>query len=104
MIKAMDEYDDLLEMMCLDPNEAEEYIIKYYLVIRLNPLLNTAGINRNKLNNIIDFFTDNYLDYNYSLDIMVNALYNYINKKKTCPSNKSLSDDIETFLKDYANE
>ena len=104
MLKALDEYKTYLETYCMDEDEAEEYIIHLYLAVRLRPLLNKAGINANRLNNICSMLVDQYLDYEISLDIMINAIYNYINATKTCPSDKLLSDDIEAFLKEYAEE
>ena len=92
IINNIDETDDSL---------VEEEIIYLYLAMRLKPLVGFAGINANRVNNIANFFADNYQEQGISLDLMVNALYNYINATKTCPSDRLLSDDIVTLLEDY---
>lgn len=105
MIKAMDVLKDLTRNYAStedDVNEIEEYVIKAYLAIRMHPLIGIAEISENRINNIAEFFADLYFDYQYSLDILVNALYNYINTNKHCPSDKLLTDDIEILLEQYA--
>lgn len=84
-----------------DDNFAEEDIVYLYLAIRLKPLIGTAGISENRINNIATFLAEHYFDKEISLDLMINAIYNYINATKNCPSDKLLTDDIEALLEDY---
>ena len=105
MIKATEVMEDFKITQGLDATEDDdivsEEIIKLYLVLRLRPLVGIAGINENRLNNICDFLTDNYFDYNISIDLMCNAVYNYINATKNCPSDYLLRDDIEALIEEY---
>lgn len=103
-MNALDELDNLAIMLSLDEDtDLEEYIVTYYTAMRLKPLMELDNINENYINNIADHLIDNYFIYGYSLDLMINAIYNYANKNKRCPSNKLLTDDIEILLKEYAN-
>lgn len=105
MIKALDEYLSYVDVYYdNDEDEADEYIINLYLATRLKSLMSKAGISQAQLNNICSILADNYFDYEISLDIMINAIYNYINATKQCPSDEILSDGIEAFLKEYAEE
>lgn len=104
MIKALDEYEDFLVLNCLDEEEAEERIMYVYAAVRLKPLIGKAGINENRVNNICNLIIDQYFDYEISLDLIINAIYNYVNATKHCPSDKLLSDDIESFLEEYCQQ
>ena len=103
-LEILEEYKIIQGFDKEDDDTVEEDIVYLYLAIRLKPLLNVAGINKNRLNKIAELFADNYFDKELSLDLMINALYNYINATKTAPSNRLLSDDIETLLEDYLEE
>ena len=102
-MKALDILDDLNIMLSLDDDKTQEYIIKCYIGTRLLPLEGVAGISKNRINNIADFIYSLYTDKEYSIDIIVNAIFNYINATKCCPSDKLLTDDIEILLDDYAD-
>lgn len=102
-MKAMETLEDLAIVLNVDNEVAEEYVIKCYLALRLKPLIGVAGINVNRANNIADFFAHHYEYDEYSLDLLINALYNYINATKHCPSDKLLTDDIETLLDEYGD-
>ncbi len=103
MIKATNVLENLSIVLNIDEDLIEEYVIKAYLAIRMKPLIGTAGITENRINNIADFLADHYFDHQYSLDVLVNAIYNYINANKHCPSDKLLTDDIEILLDQYAD-
>ena len=94
---------DITIAMNIDEEQAEEYVIKGYIEIRLNPLEGVVGISKDKLRDITDLLYNNFIDYDYTIDKMVNAIYNYINKVKYCPSKSLLTDNIEILLKNYAN-
>ena len=108
MIKATEVMDDFKIAQGLgaedDDDIVAEEIVKLYLVMRLRPLVGIAGINENRLNNICDFFTDNYFDQDISIDLMCNSLYNYINATKNCPSDALLSSNIEDLLEEYGQD
>lgn len=101
-MKALEIINDLAIVMNLNEDDTQEYIIKGYLALRLLPLKGIVGISENRINNIADFLYELHINHEYSLDIMINAIYNYINATKCCPSDKLLTDDIETLLEDYA--
>ena len=101
MIKALTNLEEYIDLLGIDETEAEEEIVYLYLAIQLKPLVGVAGINENRLNNIADFLAENYFEEDISLDLQINALYNYINTTKTCPSNFLLTDGIEILLEKY---
>lgn len=102
MINATEVTNDLAIILSLDEETAQEYIIKGYIGTRLLPLKGTAGINETRIDNLSNIIYDAYITENYGIDIIINAIYNYINLTNYCPPNTLLSDDIETFLKMYA--
>ena len=102
MIKALDELEELQIVTSQDDDEIEETIVYLYLAMRLKPLINQAGMNENRINNICDFFAEHYFESEISLDYMINSLYNYINEKNETPSNILLTDNIQEFLTKYA--
>lgn len=105
MLKATEEIINL--SICLntdDETEITEYIITLYAGIRLKPLIGILGITETQINHLTNLVTDLYFDYDLTIDIVVNAIYNYINKNKKCPPEQLLIDGIEIFLKEYANE
>lgn len=102
MIKALDELDELQITTSQDDDEIEETVVYLYLAVRLKPLINQAGMNENRINNICDFFAAHYFESDISLDLMINSLYNYINEEKQCPSNLLLTENIEEFLDNYS--
>ena len=87
--------------MNIDTDIAQEYILKGYIAMRLQPLEGVAGISKNRINNVTDFLYTHHIDNEYTIDTMVNAIFNYINATGCCPSDKLLTDDIETLLDDY---
>lgn len=103
MLKALDVLDDfIIDSDCIELDEVEETIIYLYLAMRLNPLNGKLDINENRINNIANILADNYFDKEISLDLMINAIYNYINTTSHSPSDQLLSDDIESFLTKYS--
>lgn len=93
---------DIAIAMNLDEDTTQEYIIKGYITIRLLPLEGVVGISKDKINRITDFLYTHFIDNEYTIDKMVNAIYNYINIVKYCPSDTLLTDNIEILLEDYA--
>lgn len=104
MIKATEELDNYKIMYDADEEIVEESIIYCYLAVRLLPLKGTAGITENRINNIAEFLANHYNNDGLSLDLMINSIYNYINFNKNCPSDKLLTDDIESLLEDYSED
>lgn len=104
MLKALEELKNF-EIMC-DGYEgvAEESIIYCYVGLRLKPLVGIAGLSANRINNIAEHIIKNYTEKEISLDYMINAIYNFVNYNKYGPSDRYLTDDIEAFLEDYAEE
>lgn len=103
MVKALTLLDEYKRNELFDNNdELEENIIYLYMAIRLKPLLNHKSITTKVIDDIANYLADAYFDYEYSLDLMINAVYNFINQNKTYPSPNLLSDNIETFLQEYA--
>jgi hypothetical protein len=95
--------NELAIVLNIDPDDVEPYIIIGYLALRLNPLLNVQGITKEQINELIDAFSTMYFTEDYTLDILINAVYNYINATGKCPPNELFDDNIETFLKEYGN-
>lgn len=82
----------------------EEMIVKAYAGWRLKPLIGHLDISEKRYNNIVELIIEKYLEEDYSLDLIINAVYNYINSNKHSPSDRLLTDDIEALLQDYAEE
>ena len=104
MSNAMNLIKDLPIILNIDRDELEPLIIKGYLAIRLEPLLGIPGATETKLNAIANIFSNLYFKKGYTLDFLINAVYNYINKTNKCPPNHILNDDINAFLKEYAQQ
>jgi hypothetical protein len=96
--------DDLAIALNIDNDEVEKYIIKAYTVSRLKPLLGTHGATEQKLNALTNIFYGLYTIKDYTLDILINSVYNYINATNRCPPNNLFTDNIETFLEEYGQE
>lgn len=79
------------------------FAAKVYVGVRLKPLLDKDKLNAEQFDSICDLFTECFLEQNISLDILINCLYNFINRYHKCPSDKRLS-DIQAFLEDYSEE
>lgn len=93
--------EDLAIALNIDSDDVEAHVIDYYLALRLQPLITSAGIPARKINKLIDDFAAMYFIDNYSLDILINAVYNYINTTNELPPDNLLNDNIETFLETY---
>lgn len=98
----LEELELLALMLSKDADDIDELVIYYYLGVRLKPLIGIKNITDKKVNQISNIFAKHYFTKNISIDILVNALYNYVNIQGTCPGPKFLDDDIEIFLKAYA--
>lgn len=103
---------DTFATFCLEDNDMfiledeellKKFIIKAYVGIRLQPILQDRKIDKKNYNYICDLFTEHFLSDNISLDILINCVYNYININNKCPSQKTFS-DIQAFLEDYNEE
>lgn len=104
MIDAFDNFEEYALINGMDDDEAEEGIVYLYLATRLKPLLAINSVTKPVLNNICEIFADHYFDKEVSLDLMINALYNYINDKGSIPLLYLLESNIEKFLQDNLEE
>lgn len=85
-----------------DPDsEPLECVARLYVATRLDKI--RTNKNEKELNQIGKHFILEYINNNISLDLMLNALYNYINFNNKLPSIKTVK-DIVAFLDDYAEE
>ena len=104
MINALDELQDFQIMNSYDEDETQEMVVYLYLAVRLKPLLDKK-LEEQDVDTISNALANNYLEHNLSLDLMINAVYNYINSTKMCPSVHQLnSSNIEKFLEDNYEE
>lgn len=101
MQNALNLLDDLAIVLNIDVDDLEPYIIKSYIALRLKPLLGIKYMTESKLNYLANIFSTMYFMEDYTLDFLINSVYNYINATGKCPANNLLNDDIETFLKEY---
>jgi hypothetical protein len=104
MTTALNLLTELPIILNIDDDMLEEYVVKCYLALRLRPLLGITGATEQKINAVSNIFTQLYLKKDYTLDFLINAVYNYTNKHKKMPRNDVLNTDIDTFLKDYAEQ
>lgn len=104
MIEVFEAFDEYALINGMDEDEAEEGIIFLYLATRLKPLLSYGSITKPTLNNVCEIFADHYFDYGVSLDLMINALYNYVNDKGSLPLLYTLENNINNFLADNLEE
>ena len=103
MIDALTLLDDFQIAESYDDDEVVETVTYLYLAIRLKPLLTKDYAKIYQINMISKTLADNYLEHNLSLDLMINAVYNYINETKKCPSLYQINEDnIEDFLEKYS--
>ncbi len=105
MIKALSllkEYKANIDGSEISDELIEEEIVYLYLGMRLEPLVKNEIIEENRVNELANIIADKYFDYAISLDTLINAVYNYINKNNLCPPDQFIDDNIETFLKEYA--
>lgn len=82
----------------------EEYIANLYLGIRLKPCLNKNYMTKTTFNQTCDILYNLWIQENCSLDIMINAVYNYINEYKKAPPLDLLLNDPRAFLEDFGIE
>lgn len=101
MLNALEELENLGIMLNVDDYIAEEYVIYYYIAIRLKQLLKKYGTTEEDINGYCECLADNYYDYEISIDIMVNAIYNYYNIEGKKLDKELLRTGIDTFLEEY---
>lgn len=100
MVNALDELQDFQIMNSYEEDETQEMVVYLYLAVRLKPLLD-KNLEEQDVDTISNVLANNYLEHNLSLDLMINAVYNYINSTKMCPSVYQLNpSNIEKFLED----
>lgn len=99
---AIEKLEDLSIILNQDDEQTNKDIIDYYIALRLKPLINKSGIKSKRINKIAKLIADNYHNNAISIDLIINSVYNYYNATKNCPTDKLLSDDIETLLEDYS--
>ena len=104
MTNALNLLEDLPIILNIDEENVQEYIVKAYLALRLKPLSGIKGATDQKLNALANIFYNLYLKKNYTLDTLINTVYNYINATDKCPPNHFFTNDIETFLETYGEQ
>ena len=78
-------------------------LTRLYVGIRLNKIMDKADVSIYTYNMICDTLHNAYVKDNYSLDKMIDAVYNYINYNTVAPTFFILK-DIQAFLEDYCEE
>lgn len=101
MIEALDELQDFQIVNSYDELETAEMVTYLYLAMRIKPLVEKNKISKYEANTICKTLADNFIEEDISLDLMINAVYNYINKTNMCPTIYQLNEALETFLEDY---
>lgn len=107
MLRALTELDEYKALFChLDDSDeiAEEQIVMLYLAIRLKPLLGKHYITEEDINDYAEELSNQYFTNRISLDLMINAIYNYINCNRVSPDLCDLQQDIIEFLETYNEE
>ena len=94
-------FDDFDEYVYIFDKDPEINILRMYVALRLNIL--REQYHDNELTEVGQEFVEQYLNNDISLDLMLNALYNYINHNNRLPTLKMVQ-DITAFLEDYAEE
>lgn len=79
----------------------EEEIAFLYTGIRLKPLITPYRITKADFDELCSAIVKQHIDNNYSLDCIINSIYNYVNTHKFYPPINRFDDDIEIFLKKY---
>ena len=79
----------------------EEEVAFLYTGIRLKPLITPYRISKSDFDELCSEIVKQNITNNYSLDCIINSIYNYCNVHKFCPPIHRISDDIEIFLKKY---
>lgn len=79
----------------------EEEVAFLYVGMRLKPILSAIKITHPEFDYLCDDIVQAYVEDDYTLDCLINAVYNYINKNKTYPPCNCFNDGIEIFLKEY---
>lgn len=105
MINALDELQDFQIMNSYNEDETQEMVVHLYLAVRLKPLLDKKKLEEQDIDTISNALANNYLEHDLSLDLMINAVYNYVNNTKLCPPMYQLNSSyIEKFLEDNYEE
>lgn len=97
----LEEFKELLGIT--EDNKVHKLITRLYVEIRLKPLTNKYNINSKTFNELSDTIHKNYLTKDYSIDKMVDSVYNYVNQNKKMPTEAYIK-DIEALLEDYYEE
>lgn len=79
----------------------EEEVAFLYTGIRLKAILPKINSNNKEFDNLCNAIVEQFTNNDYSLDCMINAVYNYINTHKFSPPISCINDDIEIFLNKY---
>lgn len=79
----------------------DEEIKFLYTGMRLKPIYSKLKMNKKEFNSLCNVIMEAHTDCDYSLDCMINAVYNYVNKNGSYPPFGCFNDDIEMFLENY---
>ena len=101
----LDDLEDLAIMLNLDnDDDLANEIVKYYVIYRTKDLLNNKKVTEDEYKEIVEGVMTNFFLYDISIDLMINSVYNYIEKNKKCPTTALLNDDITVLLENYCTE
>ena len=89
--------------MNVSDEKMHKVITRLYLEDRLQPAIKKYKINKRDYNVMCETLHKHYLEEDYSIDKMLDAVYNYINAHRTIP-NKQYLDDILALLEDYSED
>lgn len=98
MIDALQELEELAIIMNEDVEDVEETVVYCYLAIRLKPLIGHYDTTEEDINRMCEALANNYFNYDFSLDAMVTAVYNYYKTAKKQPSIEMLITNIDTLF------
>ena len=100
-IDLLEEFNELFNLKT--DEQSEKVIARLYLGMRLKKIIGKYSIQKHTCNFICKTLFEYYEKENYSLDKMIDAVYNFININYNAPTAHVLS-DIIGFLEDYSEE
>ena len=101
MTNLLEEFKSLLGIT--DDKKAHKVITRLYIEDRMQPVVIKYNINNTKLTTMCDLIHKAYMSEDYSLDKIIDAIYNYYNQNHKSPT-KAYLEDITALLEDYYEE
>lgn len=96
---------EYLTIMLSGTDELTEiYAIIYYVAVRISPLIESEDriihLSKTTANEIGAAIIENYFKKDISIDVMIDAIFTFVDNAKTCPKISMLRNNMKDFITD----